>query len=193
MKYLLLIISSLFTANIYSQEKYVDEDANGNWIWREVIEFNAAELPKETIVENLAQWLDRKKALFNTAAIEELEGYKIDQNILEKSNEHLKGYLHGSISRTGAHAYVVRLYVDVEVREGRFRVTFSDMTVLANVALGLISPPDSPTILTKREVIETFKKKKGPNSLDETIERLVNEIKKDSQRANILEETEDDW
>lgn len=193
MKYLVLIISSLFTANIYSQEKYVDEDANGNWIWREVIEFNAAELPKETIVENLAQWLDRKKALFNTAAIEELEGYKIDQNILEKNNEHLKGYLHGSISRTGAHAYVVRLYVDVEVREGRFRVTFSDMTVLANVALGLISPPDSPTILTKREVVETFKKKKGPNSLDETIERLVNEIKKESQRANILEETEDDW
>lgn len=196
MKNLFISILLLFSIVNYSssQVEYMDEDASGNWTWKEVVEYDNSEVTPEVIIENIAQWFDNKKTLFNlkVGGTPEWEGLLIEECVLEKKPDFIRGFLHGRVARTGTHSYVVRLFIDVEVREGRFRITFSDMTALANIALGITLPNETPTIITKKEVAETFKKKKGDLSLDETIARLIGEISDEGKRAKTTEDN-DDW
>jgi hypothetical protein len=193
MKYVFLLLLLLLGKSASAQIQYMDEDVNGNWMWKEVIEYDSLMLTPEQIVDNIDQWLDRKKTLFNTIAIGDLAGFRIENNILEKKEDYIRGYLHGQIERTALHSYAVRIYIDVEVRAGRYRVVFSEMTILASSALGTIIIPNSPSIFTRKEIAETFKKKKGPGSLDETMARLITEITAESQRIKKTTQSSEDW
>jgi hypothetical protein len=193
MRYMLLLVLLVFVENAFAQIRYMDEDANGNWVWKEVVEYDSSLLDPKQIIDNINQWLDRKKALFNATAVGDLAGFRIENNLIDKGDGYLRGYLQGQIERTALNSYVVRIYIDVEAREGRYRVVFSEMTILASWALGTIIVPSAPSIFTRKEIAETFKKKKGPGCLDETIARLIAEITADSQRIKSSTQSSEDW
>lgn len=54
MKLILFIYLLTTPFIVFSQVKYMDEDAVGNWIWNEVVEYDTSSVDPELIVNNMA-------------------------------------------------------------------------------------------------------------------------------------------
>lgn len=190
-EFISIILFCFFTLSLTSQVHYVDENVDGNWMWQEVIEYDTNKVHQEEIVDILEQWFLRKKASINAKMFGDYEQYRIDNNIIQKDSNYIKGFLNESIARTSMNPVVMRFVIQVEVREGRFRVTFLNCAMLATIALDVHIPLEGE-ILTQEWLIKKFKKKKGTDCFDCVIGKWLEEIE-ESVVNRQTEETHDDW
>lgn len=180
MKFILLSFLLFLTYESFSQKIYIDSDSNGYWKYQEMVKYDTAKIDSPSIIDHLTQWFNTKKTVFNSSIA--MDTYKLGDNIVGIDSALIKGYIHGALSRTGTHKYIIRLYITVEILEDKYKITFSDLTPLSSTTLGILHPFENPTPFKLEEVKRTFKKKKGDTSLDGTIERLIEQIKTEVQK-----------
>ncbi|MEQ8707108.1 MAG: hypothetical protein RIC19_24460 [Phaeodactylibacter sp.] len=171
------------------REDFIQEDSEGNWMYQEVVEYDSSIVKSSDIIENIERWLLDKRTLFNTAAGEDLE---MPENVIEKNEKTIKGFIHGRVTRSFMEQYLMRIHVKVDVKPGRYRITFMEaiplamsITMVAGTTANQVKP------LAANDVRKYYSKQKGELAFVPTIKRLLSQVKIEALKS--YGQTDDDW
>jgi hypothetical protein len=174
--------------DVYRKD-FIQEDAQGNWMYQEVVEYDSAIIKPSQIIQNVERWLLDKRTLFNTAIDQSVQ---MPENVLLKDDNKIKGFIHGKVQRSFMEQYLMRIHIKVEVRPGRYRVTFMEATPLAAAITGVAALKSSQLKpLTADDVRTNYSKQRGEFAFVVSIKRLLSQVKTEAIKS--YSEENDDW